>query len=106
MLFPAVALQPGTTVRTATTTVRANSTICVASSPRSSGTSIQILAKAMTGMVRPMLAIAEPRGQVQACLNPVPKHSDRRRASRAARSNGDHHAHERWRETMRRVRLL
>ena len=41
----------------------ANSTSWVPFSPRSSGTSIQMLRKAMAGMVRPMLAIAEARAR-------------------------------------------
>ena len=48
-------------MRIATTTVTASNTICVASSPRSSGPSSQIEATAIAGMVSPMLAIADPR---------------------------------------------
>jgi hypothetical protein len=57
--------RPGTTVRTVTTTVRASSTIWVAPSPSSSGTSTQIVATAIAGMVSPMLAMAEPRARLR-----------------------------------------
>ncbi len=50
----------GTTVSTPTSTETISSTIWVSPRPSVSGPSSQIEAIAMVGMVRPMLAIAEP----------------------------------------------
>ena len=52
--------RPGTTVSTPTITDRSSSTISVSPRPSASGPSSQIEATAIVGMVRPMLAIAEP----------------------------------------------
>jgi hypothetical protein len=67
----------------ATTKVTASSTICVGSRPRINGPSNQMVATASAGMVRPMLAIAEPKAR----LRLVCKRS-RRAARVAARVSG------------------
>ena len=46
-------------------TVMASSTICVGPRPSSSGPSSQIVATASAGMVRPMLAMAEPSARLR-----------------------------------------
>lgn len=52
--------RPGTIVRALTTTVSASSTMWTGPRPSSSGPESHTEASAIDGMVRPMLAMAEP----------------------------------------------
>ena len=97
------ALQPGrpagNTVSMPTMTVSASSTIWVGPRPSSSGRPARCVATAMAGIVRPMLAIADPRARLRLICDPVaPGGLDRGQRLRQQDQQRDDDADERGRQ--------